>query len=91
MKSATIPSIRVEPAFRQEAEAVLRTDETLSSFVETAMSEAIERRRMQSEFIARGIASRDEAARTGVYHAAADVHKEIAERLARSRKEKGKE
>ncbi|GAA0916732.1 YlcI/YnfO family protein [Rothia nasimurium] len=81
MKTATIPSIRVEPAFREQAEDVLVAGETLSSFVETALAEAIDRRRMQRDFIARGLASRDDAARTGVYHAAADVHKEIAERL----------
>jgi len=81
MKTATIPSIRVEPAFREQAEDVLVAGETLSSFVETALAEAIDRRRMQRDFIARGLASRDDAARTGVYHAAADVHKEITERL----------
>ena len=81
MKTATIPSIRVEPAFREQAEDVLVAGETLSSFVETALAEAIDRRRMQRDFIARGLASRDDAARTGVYHAAADVHREIAERL----------
>jgi hypothetical protein len=41
----------------------------------------------ESEFIARGLASRDEAARTGVYHAAADVLENIADRLKRSRKD----
>jgi hypothetical protein len=89
MKSASIPSIRVEPEFRVRAENVLRDDETLSSFVETSMAEAIERRTMQAEFIARGLASRDEAKRTGIYHAAADVHREIAERLEAARKKQG--
>lgn len=88
MKSATIPSIRVEPEFRNRAERVLRDNETLSSFVETAMEEAIERRTMQAEFVARGLASRDEAKRTGIYHSADHVHKEIAERLAAARKKK---
>jgi hypothetical protein len=37
--------------------------------------------RDQSEFLTRGIASRDDAARTGVYHSTADVHKDITERL----------
>ncbi len=81
MKTATIPSIRVEPDFRAQAEDVLDVGETLSSFVETALAEAIDRRRMQRDFIARGLAAREDAARTGVYHAADDVHKEIAERL----------
>ncbi|KAF1006296.1 MAG: hypothetical protein GAK28_02607 [Luteibacter sp.] len=88
MKTTTIPSIRVEPAFREQAEDVLDAGETLSSFVETALAEAIDRRRMQREFIARGLAAREDAARTGVYHAAADVHKEIAERLGKTTKGK---
>lgn len=91
MKSSSIPSIRVAPEFRTRAENVLRDDETLSSFVETAMAETIERRTMHAEFIARGLASRDEAKRTGVYHAATDVHREIAQRLGVARKKKGKE
>lgn len=90
MKSSTIPSIRVEPEFRKQAENVLREDETLSSFVETALTEAIDRRMLHAEFIARGLASRDDARRTGVYHAAADVHAELAERLGLSPKGKRK-
>jgi hypothetical protein len=91
MKTATIPSIRVEPAFRQQAENVLGEEETLSAFVETAMAEAIERRTMQREFIARGLASLAQAERTGSYHTAASVHKEAAERIAAARRKKGKE
>jgi predicted transcriptional regulator len=90
MKTATIPSIRVEPAFRERAEAVLREEETLSSFVETALTEAIERRIMQRDFIARGLASHAKAERTGIYHSADSVHKELAERLGLSGKKKGK-
>lgn len=41
----------------------------------------------ESDFVTRGIASREEAARTNVYHAASDVHKDIAERLALARSE----
>lgn len=44
----------------------------------------------QREFITRGLASRDEAARTGIYHSATDVLGGIAKRLARTRKTKGK-
>lgn len=34
MKSASLPSLRVDPALREAAEAVLQEGETLSSFVE---------------------------------------------------------
>ena len=67
VKTATIPSVRVEPEFRAEVEAVLADGETLSQFVETSVRASVERRRMQAEFIARGLRSRDEARRTDDY------------------------
>jgi hypothetical protein len=91
MKTATFPSIRIEPEFRQRAESVLGEEETLSAFIETAVAEAVERRSMQKEFLARGLASLAQAERTGSYHAAADVHKEAAARIAAARKSKGEE
>ena len=39
MKTATLPSLRVEPELRDAAESVLQAGETLSSFVETAVRE----------------------------------------------------
>lgn len=73
MKTTTIPSIRVEPDFRAEVEAVLAEGETLSQFVEASVRASVERRRLQSEFIARGLRSRDEARRTGNYVEADEV------------------
>lgn len=67
MKTATIPSVRVEPEFRAEVESVLDEGETLSEFVEASVRASVERRRVQAEFIARGLRSRDEARRTGQY------------------------
>jgi len=67
MKSATIPSIRVEPEFRAEVESVLAEGESLSEFVEASVRASVERRRVQAEFVARGLRSRDEAKRTGDY------------------------
>ncbi|HEY4292586.1 YlcI/YnfO family protein [Luteibacter sp.] len=90
MKTATFPSIRIEPEFRQRAEKVLGKEETLSAFIETAVAEAVERRTVQKEFIARGLTSLAQAERTGSYHTAADVHKEAAARIAAARGKKGK-
>ncbi len=67
MKTTTIPSIRVEPDFRAEVEGVLGEGETLSQFVEASVRASVERRRVQAEFITRGLRSRDEARRTGDY------------------------
>ena len=65
MKTATIPSLRVEPEFRAELEAALDEGETLSEFVESSLRAGLERRQFQAEFLARGLCSRDEALRTG--------------------------
>ena len=68
MKSATLPPLRVTPDLRAAAESVLQEGESLSSFVETSVRRQIEFRRVQKEFIARGLAAREEARRTGVYY-----------------------
>ena len=81
MKSATFPSIRVEPELRDAAEDVLGEGETLSGFVEQSIREGIERRRNQREFIARGIASRDAARRTGDYVPASEMLEKLERRL----------
>jgi len=67
MKTATIPSVRVESEFRAEVEAVLADGETLSQFVEASIRAGVERRRAQAEFIARGMRARETARRTGDY------------------------
>lgn len=73
MKTATLPSLRVEPELRDAAESVLQEGETLSSFVETAVREQVALRRQREAFLARGILSRDQARRTGAYHDAEEV------------------
>jgi len=86
MKSATFPSLRVEPSLREAAEGVLQEGETLSALIETAVRETIERRRTRAEFIARGMASRDEALRSGVYVPANVVHAELRQMLVKASK-----
>lgn len=63
METATMPALRVDPQLREEAESVLAENETLSAFMESALRDGIARRRLQHEFVARGLASRDEARR----------------------------
>ncbi|RWX77280.1 prevent-host-death protein [Neorhizobium lilium] len=73
MKTATIPSLRVDPELRAAAESVLQEGETLSAFVESSLRRQVEYRTTQAEFIARGLASLAEAERTGRYHSSEDV------------------
>jgi len=73
MKTATIPSLRVEPELRAAAEDVLEEGETLSSFVEQSIRDGVQRRRAQREFIARGLKSRNAALRNQDYVPAGKV------------------
>ena len=84
MKTATIPALRVTPELRQAAESVLQEGETLSSFVEQSLRANIEHRLLQSEFIARGLAARDEARKTGEYVTAEKVLAELDAMLCRA-------
>jgi len=82
MKTATMPALRVEPELRLAAENILRPGETLSAFVEDSLRRNVEFRRTQQEFIARGLASRDAAKKTGVYFSSDDVLAELDAILA---------
>ncbi|MXV05538.1 MULTISPECIES: YlcI/YnfO family protein [unclassified Xanthomonas] len=86
MKSASLPSLRVDPALREAAEAVLQKGETLSSFVEQSVRAQVQLRQQQDAFIARGLASRDSARQSGRYIDAKDVLAGLQSRLDTARK-----
>jgi len=88
MKSATIPSVRVEPELRAEVESLLSEGETLSEFVEASVRATVLRRRHQAEFMARGLRSLETARRTGDYIEADVVLEGLRRKLdaARTRK-----
>ena len=73
MKTANIPSLRVEPELRHAVESALHNNETLSSFMEQALREQVKRRQLQDDFFARGLASRDKSRQTGEYYDVDDV------------------
>lgn len=85
-KTSTIPPLRVNEEVRAAAEAALMEGETLSGFVLEAIQFNIQRRTMQQEFVARGLAARDEARRTGKYVSADEVLAGLDKTLTRSRK-----
>lgn len=88
MKTATIPSLRVDPELRAAAESVLKDGETLSAFVEDALKKQVLYRKTQSEFIARGLTSLAEADRTGIYYSSEDVRAMLREKLEKARSAK---
>ena len=53
MKTSTLPAVRVEPALRSDAEAVLDEGESLSDFVASCVRDGVAWRRMQDAFLAR--------------------------------------
>jgi hypothetical protein len=85
-KTSTFPPLRVNEEVRSAAEAALVDGETLSGFVLEAIQFNIQRRAMQQEFVARGLAARDEARQTGKYVSAEVVLAGLDKTLARTRK-----
>jgi predicted transcriptional regulator len=85
MKTTTIPPLRVPPALRREAEALLADGETLSAFMLEALQKNITQRRDQKAFMARGLASSAKARRTGRYVSAETVQQDLSTRLASSK------
>ncbi|MEO5793480.1 MAG: YlcI/YnfO family protein [Rhodoferax sp.] len=87
MKTATLPSIRVAPEFRAVVESLLAEDETLTEFVENSVRLAVAQRSHQSAFVARGLASLDDAKRHGEYVDADTVVAKLQQRLAAAKKQ----
>lgn len=85
MKSSALPSIRVAPETRKQAEALLRDGESLSSFLAEALAKHIDDRRAQDEFLARGLTSATEAERSGDYVSATAVLRKLEGKLQRAK------
>ena len=84
MKTAILPPLRVDPELRDAAQSVLTRGESLSSFVTQSIRDTIQQRRAQAEYLARGLASRDEAKRTRKYYSAASVLADLDRRLQKA-------
>lgn len=88
MKTAAIPSIRVEPALREQLEQVLAEGESLSAFVEASVRAQVQRRQQQAEFVARGMASMD-AVRAGAPTLSLDESMQAVKRRIAAARAKG--
>lgn len=89
MKTSSLPAVPVEPALRAELEAALAEGESMDEFIEGAVRERVrQRRELHAAFVARGLASLEEARRTGVYHKAEDVLNELKDMLEDARRRK---
>ncbi len=85
MKTTTIPSLRVTPELRKQAEDVLEQGETLSGFVLDALNRSIEYRKSRQAFIARGLSNATRAKKTGKYVAADKVIGKLVRKLAKAK------
>jgi hypothetical protein len=85
MKTATIPSVRIAPSFRQEMEQSLEGGESLASLVETAVRNEVRRRRAHSEFVRRGMAAIQRTAAAGDGIPAQAVIAKLESKLAAAR------
>lgn len=86
MKTATIPPVRIEPEFRKEIEESLEGDESLASLVETAVRHEVARRRMQSEFVRRGLSAIQQTVASDNGIAADVVLAKLESKLAQARR-----
>jgi len=88
MKTASLPSIRVEPELRDELEGVLAKGETVSAFVESSVRQSLRRRQLDAEFHARGLAAmeRYKAGETQG-HSIEEVMSKLREKLETAKRE----
>lgn len=84
-KTAVFPAVRVTVDARRAVEEVLYEGESLSAFIEQSIELNVARRRAQDAFIARGLASRDDAKASGVYYDAESVMNELDDILKQAR------
>lgn len=84
MKSALIPSLQVDLDLHLAVEAVLREEESLPTFTEQLLEDQMTRCQLQRAFVAHGLASRDEARRTGEYFSVESVHAELHSLLTKA-------
>ena len=88
MKTATIPPVRIDPSFRKDIEQSLVGGESLASLVETAVRNEVTRRRVQSEFVRRGMAAIHSTVSSGDGVPAEAVIAKLEMKLAAARKSK---
>ena len=87
MKTATLPAIRVEPELREKIESVLDPGETLSSFMEATLRNAVEFRAIQNEFHARGQRSQEHYDATGISYSTEEVVEKLRAKTQRRREQ----
>lgn len=86
-KTSALPQVRVTPELRQQAEQALRPGETLSEFVEEAVSRSIRYRRIREEADARARAAPEHHEATGISYSSDEVLAQLRAMTAARRRE----
>jgi hypothetical protein len=86
MKTSTLPAVRVEPALRSDAEAVLDEGETLSDFVASCVRDGVAWRRTQDAFLSRARAAVERSEREDRGISPREVLRRMDDRLEAARK-----
>ena len=86
MKTSTLPAVRVEPALRSDAEAVLDEGESLSDFVAACVREGVAWRRTQDAFLARARDAVERSEREGNGISPKELLQRMDDRLDAARK-----
>jgi hypothetical protein len=87
MKTASIPPVRIEPAFREELESALDEGESLAALVEKAVRSEVARRQGQAEFLRRGLAAITRSEAVGDWIPADAVLAKLEAKLAAAREQ----
>lgn len=90
MKTASFPSLRVDPQLREATENVLLEGESLSQFIESAVRHQVQVRQANADFLARGLAARDRARSTGQYVSAEGVLERLSQNLAAAKAQRAR-
>jgi hypothetical protein len=86
MKTSTLPAVRVEPALRSDAEAVLDDGESLSDFVAACVRDGVTWRRTQDAFLARAREAVERSERENNGISPQEVLRRMDDRLDAARK-----
>lgn len=89
MKTATLPSIRVDPQLRHDAEEALYDGETLSQLIEYSVRAQIELRKHQAEFLAHGLTSREKSHKSERYVEPDAVLDQLRSSLKQAKEKRG--
>lgn len=90
-KTGLLPSVRVGADLRRQVEKVIARDESLSSFIEASVRAEIHERQARRAFLQRGLRSKAQAEKTGVYYSVDEVMRRMDDIVAKAQAKEGKD